>query len=131
MCFSIISMLDSCRLYGHKQRRRSVSNIWGVQCPVPFPSNTLWTLTTKLLVGSGPRDPQDRRLCSLAHITPIWKKGDPTDPLNYRPVVLTCSMCKPMEPIVKDQLLSYLLGKHLISRHQHAFVIKHSTTTSL
>ena len=40
-------------------------------------------------------------------------------------------MCKLMELIIKDQLLSYLLGKHLISRHQHAFIIKHSTTTNL
>jgi Reverse transcriptase (RNA-dependent DNA polymerase) len=36
-----------------------------------------------------------------------------------------------MELIIKDQLLSYPLGKHLISRHQHAFIIKHSTTTNL
>ena len=68
---------------------------------------------------------------SQAHITPIFKKGNPSDPLNYRPIALTCTMCKLMELIIKDQLLSYLLGKHLISRHQHAFIIKHSTTTNL
>jgi Reverse transcriptase (RNA-dependent DNA polymerase) len=68
---------------------------------------------------------------SQAHITPIFKKGNPTDPLNYRPIALTCTMCKLIEHIIKDQLLSYLLGKNLISRHQHAFIIKHSTTTNL
>jgi Reverse transcriptase (RNA-dependent DNA polymerase) len=68
---------------------------------------------------------------SQAHIAPIFKKGNPTDPLSYRPIALTCTMCKLMELILKDQSLSYLSGKHLISRHQHAFIIKHSTTTNL
>jgi hypothetical protein len=66
-----------------------------------------------------------------AHITPIFNKGNPTDPLNYKPIALTCTMCKLMKHIIKDQLLSYLLGKHLISKHQHAFIIKHSTITNL
>jgi hypothetical protein len=68
---------------------------------------------------------------SQAHITPIFKKGNPTDSLNYRPIALTFTMCKIMELIIKDKLLSHLFGKHLISRHQHAFIIKHSTTTNL
>jgi ribonucleases P/MRP protein subunit RPP40 len=36
-----------------------------------------------------------------------------------------------MEHIIKDQLLFFLLGKHLFSRRQHTFIIKHSTTTNL
>jgi hypothetical protein len=40
-------------------------------------------------------------------------------------------MCMLMELNIKDQLLSGLLGKHLISRHQHAVKIKHSTTSNL
>jgi hypothetical protein len=40
-------------------------------------------------------------------------------------------MCKLMELIIIDQLLSYLLGKHLISRHQHAFIIKHSAIVNV
>jgi hypothetical protein len=36
-----------------------------------------------------------------------------------------------MEHVIKNQLLSYLLIKSLISKHQHAFIVKHSTTTNL
>jgi hypothetical protein len=68
---------------------------------------------------------------SQAHITPIFKKVDFADPLNYRPIALTCTRYKLMELIIKDQLLLYLLGKHIISRHQHVFIIKHATTTNL
>ena len=66
-----------------------------------------------------------------AFITPVYKKGDPTCPLNYRPIALTCTVCKIMESIIKDQLLSYLLRKNLISRNQHGFLSKHSTATNL
>ena len=68
---------------------------------------------------------------SKAYITPVFKKGDPTDASNYRPIALTCVMCKLMESIIKDQLLSYLLFHKLISKHQHAFITNHSTATNL
>jgi hypothetical protein len=66
-----------------------------------------------------------------AYITPAFKKGDAADPQNYRPIALTCIMCKLMEHIIKDQLLGYLLNKNLISKQQHAFIIKHSTASNL
>jgi Reverse transcriptase (RNA-dependent DNA polymerase) len=68
---------------------------------------------------------------SIAYITPIYKKGDRTDPANYRPIALTCVMCKLMEAVIKEQLLSYLLQHSLISKHQHAFIRKHSTASNL
>ena len=64
-----------------------------------------------------------------AFITSIYKKGDSTLPSNYRPISLTCTICKIMESIIKDQLMSYLLSKGLINKHQHAFIKKHSTVT--
>src|SRR5664279_1019988 len=36
-----------------------------------------------------------------------------------------------MESIIKDQILSYLLSKGLISKKQHAFIANHSTATNL
>ena len=36
-----------------------------------------------------------------------------------------------MEAIIKDQLVSYLLSKGLMSRQQHAFIKNHSTVTNL
>jgi len=66
-----------------------------------------------------------------AFITPVFKKGDPTDPNNYRPIALTCTICKVMESVIKYQLLNYLLRKQLITKKQHAFIINHSTATNL
>jgi len=36
-----------------------------------------------------------------------------------------------MESIIKDQLVTYSHSKGLISKHQHAFIKKHSTVTNL
>jgi len=66
-----------------------------------------------------------------AFITPVFKKGDSTKPNNYRPISLTCNLCKIMECIIKDQVVSYLLSKGLISKQQHAFLCKRSTVTNL
>ena len=66
-----------------------------------------------------------------AFVAPIFKKGDKTDPTNYRPVALTCTMCKIMETVIKDQILDFLLHNKLISKHQHGFMRQHSTATNL
>ena len=68
---------------------------------------------------------------SIAYITPIHKKGPRTDSNNYRPIALTCTMCKLMESTIKDQLVDYLNTNNLISKHQHAFLSNHSTLTNL
>jgi len=50
---------------------------------------------------------------------------------NYRPIALTCTLCKIVETIIKDQLLDFLLGKKQISMHQHGLMLNHSTLTNL
>ena len=67
----------------------------------------------------------------LAFITPVFKNGDSTCPNNYRPISLTCTLCKIMEVVIKDELVQYLLRKKLISKRQHAFIQRHSTITNL
>ena len=66
-----------------------------------------------------------------AYISPIFKNGDSADPHNYRPVSLTCTLCKVMETVVKNQLVFSLVSRGLISRKQHAFLAKRSTITNL
>ena len=61
----------------------------------------------------------------------MFKKWKATDPNNYRPISLTSVCCKNFESIIKDQLLSYLMVHSLISKEQHGFLQKHSTTTNL
>jgi hypothetical protein len=66
-----------------------------------------------------------------AYITPLFKTGKLAEATNYRSVALTCTMCKQMESIIKIQVVSYPVGKNLISKHQHAFIMHHSTSTNL
>jgi hypothetical protein len=40
-----------------------------------------------------------------AFITPVFKKGSPLKPENYRPISLTCNICKVMECIIKNSML--------------------------
>ena len=62
---------------------------------------------------------------------PYTEKGDPASPSNYRPISLTCVLCKVMETVIKNQLLRYLARRNVISRQQHAFLIRRSTVTNL
>lgn len=47
-----------------------------------------------------------------AFVTPIFKnKGTQSDPINYRPISLTCYCCKVMEAIMVKQLSNFLSKK--------------------
>ena len=43
-----------------------------------------------------------------ANVAPIHKKGDRTDPSNYRPISLTSQVCKILESIVRAHVLEHL-----------------------
>ena len=59
-----------------------------------------------------------------AKVSPIFKSGSRAVPCNYRPVSLTCVLCKVLESIIRDKLVGYLEGAGLISDTQHGFVFK-------
>ena len=66
-----------------------------------------------------------------AIISPIYKKGEKSNPANYRPVSLTPVMCKLMEGIIKRSLTNYLSGCSSLFERQSAFLAKKSTSTQL
>ena len=66
-----------------------------------------------------------------ASVTPVFKKGSPSDPSNYRPISLTCIACKLMECTIKDGLLLHLKQHGLIDRNQYGFLSRKSTTSHL
>ncbi|XP_021339188.1 uncharacterized protein LOC110440436 [Mizuhopecten yessoensis] len=45
------------------------------------------------------------------NVTPIFKKRKRTEPANYRPVSLSCVLCKLMEHIICSQLMKHLKDK--------------------
>ena len=57
----------------------------------------------------------------MAHVVPIFKKGDRTQCGNYRPVSLTSIPCKVMESIIKDVLLKHLETNNLLCKQQNGF----------
>ena len=67
----------------------------------------------------------------FANVTAVFKKGEKTNPANYRPVSLTCILCKTMEHIVFSQLMNHLDRKKDLRNFQHGFRRNHSCETQL
>ncbi|KAJ8272753.1 hypothetical protein GJAV_G00093040 [Gymnothorax javanicus] len=65
------------------------------------------------------------------NIIPIYKKGDRTEPGNYRPVSLTCIACKILESIIKDELELFLECNNILRDSQHGFRKGRSYLTNL
>jgi hypothetical protein len=66
-----------------------------------------------------------------ANVVPIYKSGDRATVSNYRPVSLTCVVCKVMEKLVRAALLQHLIGFNLVSPYQHGFIPGRSVVTQL
>ena len=67
-------------------------------------------------------------LWRLATVIPVFKKGCPSSPNNYRPISLTCIPCKIMESITKDHMLTFL-NINLILANHNGFTPNKSTFT--
>jgi len=67
----------------------------------------------------------------LSIVTPKFKQGSASNVENYRPIALTCTASKILETLIAEQLLQFLSEHKLISKHQHGFLKKHSTSTNL
>ena len=66
-----------------------------------------------------------------AVVIPIFKKGNPSDPANYRPISLTCVPCRVLESLIRDVMLSHLTDHTLLSADQFGFLPGRSTTLQL
>ena len=66
-----------------------------------------------------------------ANVSPIFKKGDRNSPKNYRPVSLTCVMCKLMEGFIRDWIMKHWYANRLLSNKQFGFVSGRSTSLQL
>ena len=66
-----------------------------------------------------------------ATVVPIFKKGTKGAAENYRPVSLTCIICKIFESILADRITEHLTVNNLLRNTQHGFVKGRSCTTNL
>jgi hypothetical protein len=67
----------------------------------------------------------------IAHVSPIFKKGDKKKPGNYRPVSLTSIVCKLCESVVRDHIMEHMSVHNLFSQQQYGFRPKRSCNTQL
>lgn len=83
-------------------------------------------LQLSLSQGHLPRDWKNGTIC------PIYKNNNQPNGCNsYRTICLTSVVCKILEHIVHDQIISYLMHYNLVTPAQHGFLSKRPTTTNL
>ena len=57
-----------------------------------------------------------------ANVTPVFKKDDPSDCKNYRPISLLSTLEKVMEKIVHKHVFNFLNANSVITSLQSSFV---------
>ena len=88
------------------------------------PSLTL-IFTASLQQGKIPQD------WKKALVTPIFKKGDQTNPTNYRPMSLNSICSKLLEHIIHSNVMSHLNACNIISDNQYGFCKRRSAELQL
>ena len=48
----------------------------------------------------------------MPNVSTVFKKGSKSDPANYKPISLTCILCKVIEHIITSKLTQHL-NKHI------------------
>ena len=66
-----------------------------------------------------------------ARVVPTYKKGQRYDCANYRPISLTCILCKVMEDIVVSHIMKHTQMNNILYHFQHGFRNKRSCETQL
>ena len=59
--------------------------------------------------------------CKVAKLEPIFKKGNKTDPSNYRPISLLPSVLKIIERVIHNQTNAFLLDEDILLNYQSGF----------
>ena len=67
----------------------------------------------------------------LANVIPIFKKGDKSQPCNYRTVALLSCIGKLQERIVFINMYNFLIENNLLYKYQSGFLPHHSTVFQL
>ena len=67
----------------------------------------------------------------IGEISAIFKKGNRRSPMNYRPISLTSIVCKILESLVREEIISHMRSNKLFSPYQYGFIDKRSTTLQL
>ena len=66
-----------------------------------------------------------------AKVVPLYKKDDPLNPKNYRPVAIVPILSKILERVIFNQMIEYLTSNGILHPNHHAFRQNHNTTTAM
>ena len=61
----------------------------------------------------------------------IFKKGKKNLVGNYRPISLTCVLCKCLETIIRDHTINHMKRNNLFSKYQYGFISGRSVSLQL
>jgi hypothetical protein len=67
----------------------------------------------------------------MAVVTPVCKKGNHLEAINYRPISITANLSKTFERLLADQIHIYMNNTSQFSKFQLGFRSKHSTSDAL
>ena len=81
----------------------------------------------RLVLDSG----QIPAIWTKSHIIPIHKKNEKSNPNNYRPISLTCTICRIFERVLAKNITDFLHKNNFFTSEQFGFLQKRSTTTQL
>ena len=112
--FQALRSLDTSKAFGSDNMVPAVLK----HCSTPVINSITHLLVASLSTPSLPEE------WKLHKITPILKKGDPTDLKNYRPISLLCTLSKVLESIVYNKVIDFLGPQ--ISCQQFGFMKKRS-----
>ena len=66
-----------------------------------------------------------------AVVSPVFKKGDKSNPENYRPISLTSICCKISEHVIVSETMKHLDKHHILHDSQHGFRKRKSCESQL
>ena len=64
-------------------------------------------------------------------VNPVYKKGDKTNPANYRPISLLTAFSKVLEKVLYNRLIDFLDNNNLLNPQQFGFRKKLSTDDAI
>ena len=103
-------------------------NISGYLLKLAFP---LISKTLALIFNASIETSTFPDIWKVARVAPIYKEGEKSDKLNYRPISVLPVLSRIFEKLIYDQLYQYLDGSGFLTSDQSGFRPLHSTATCL
>lgn len=92
-------------------------------------SNILYPLT--IIYNKSINDSKLPSIWKTGEITAIYKKGSRNQCNNYRPITLSCILCKILESIIRDFIIEHMNKHCLFSNQQYGFLPGRSSSLQL